>query len=266
MAERSDHLDFGIIIPARFCSSRLPGKPLLELEGKPLIVRVLENAQRARARFVWVATDDERIREVVHSVGGEAVMTRSDHASGSDRLAELIERRCLPDRTIVVNVQGDEPSLDPEHVWSVARALVQHPAAGIATLATPISEARELFEPNVVKVVTNAHGMALSFSRAPIPWVRGHFASGRVPDVLPPGVEFLRHVGLYAYTASTLRLLAKSAPVALEQAESLEQLRALWLGIGIHVTVTHDPPAPGIDTEADLERARQAFAAKVEPR
>lgn len=248
-------VEFGVIVPARFASSRLPGKPLLDLLGKPMIVRVCENAHRSGAAFVWVATDDDRIARAVEAAGGVALMTRPDHASGTDRLAEVIERQNLTDPTIVVNLQGDEPLLDPEYVRLVAHALAERPEAGIATLATPIHLAADLFDPNVVKLTTDARGMALTFSRAPIPWVRGRFGPGAVPDTLPEGPTFLRHIGLYAYTAHTLRRLSRTAPAAIEQAESLEQLRALWLGIPIHVTIVPSSPAHGIDTESDLERA-----------
>ena len=261
-AGRHHAAGFGIIIPARHDSTRLPGKPLRDLAGKPLIVRVWENAQRADADFVWVATDDQRIAAVVEAVGGKAMLTGAGHASGTDRLAEVVERRSLADETIVVNVQGDEPLLDPAHVRAVGRALVEHRSAGIATLATPIVRGTELFDPNVVKVVTDASGMALTFSRAPVPWARADFAWGNVPDDgLPKDVPFLRHVGLYAYTAGTLRQLAASAPVPIEHAECLEQLRALYLGIRVHVTVVHGDLPPGIDTEDDLRRVAEIFAA-----
>lgn len=254
---------FGIIIPARYGSTRLPGKPLRDLAGKPLVVRVLENALTAGADFVWVATDDARIARAVQAAGGTVVMTRADHVSGTDRLAEAALARALPDDTIVVNVQGDEPLLEPEHVQSVAAALAAHPEAGIATLATAVGGGAELFDPSAVKVVTDARGMALYFSRAPLPWARDHFEAGRIATELPDASAYLRHVGLYAYTVGTLRRLADSPPAPMERLESLEQLRALWLGLGIHVTVTADPPLPGVDTEADLERAAQVLRART---
>lgn len=253
---------FGIVIPARYASSRLPGKPLLPLAGKPMIVRVWENACRVGAAFVWVATDDERIAQAVQAAGGEVVMTRGDHESGTDRLAEVVEKKSLADDTIVVNVQGDEPLLEAEFVRSVADALLARPFAGIATLATPVRTAAELFDPNVVKVVTDARGMALTFSRAPMPWVRDTFRPGVITETLPTSHTFLRHVGLYAYTSGTLRKLAATAPVSLERMESLEQLRALWLGIPIHVSITDQPPGYGVDTAEDLARAEALLLAR----
>jgi 3-deoxy-manno-octulosonate cytidylyltransferase (CMP-KDO synthetase) len=241
---------FGIVIPARYASQRLPGKPLRDLGGKPMIVRVLENAQRSGATWVLVATDDQRIADAVTAAGGEAIVTSPDHPSGTDRLAEVARRKALEPEAIVVNLQGDEPLLDPRFVVLVARALEENAAAGIATLATPIREARDVLSPNVVKVVVAGSGMALYFSRAPVPWQReGSSGEG----------TYLRHVGLYAYRARTLSELAAQPPVLLESAERLEQLRALWLGIPIHVTTVQEPPGHGVDTEEDLARARAHF-------
>ncbi|RLB54297.1 MAG: 3-deoxy-manno-octulosonate cytidylyltransferase [Deltaproteobacteria bacterium] len=248
-----EQLRFGVIIPARYGSSRLPGKPLVDLAGKPMIVHVLENARQSGAAFVVVATDDERVARTVEAAGGEAVMTSANHASGTDRLAEVVERMGLSGDTIVVNVQGDEPLLRPALVSKVARALVRQPMAGIATLATPIHEVDEVFDPAVVKVIVNHAGLAVTFSRAPIPWVREVFQTPEMPTTLPEWPTFLRHVGLYAYRVSTLRRITAQAPVPLEEAESLEQLRALWLGIPIQVTVVDEAPARGVDTEADVK-------------
>ncbi len=246
-----------MVIPARYASTRLPGKPLRDLAGKPMIVRVLENAQRTGAEFVIVATDDERIAEAVTAAGGEAMLTRPDHPSGTDRLAEVAQRKGLDPEALIVNVQGDEPLLDPKFVIMVAQALLDNPAAGLATLATPIAHARDVFDPNVVKVVTARSGLALYFSRAPIPWLRSAFTDLSQPLLeLPAGSSFLRHVGLYAYRVGTLLTLAAEEPVMLEPAESLEQLRALWLGIQIHVTTVSEPPGHGVDTEEDLVRVR----------
>lgn len=254
---------FGIVIPARMASQRLPGKPLLDLGGKPMIVRVFENARRAGAEFVTVATDDPRIAEVVREAGGDAVLTSPHHASGTDRLAEVAATRRLDPDTILVNVQGDEPLLEAEYVVQVAKALEQNPLAGIATLATPIHAASDVFNPNVVKVVTARSGLALYFSRAPIPWLRSEFTDLSRPVLeLPHHSSFLRHIGLYAYRVKTLLALAAEQPAALEPAESLEQLRALWLGIPIHVTTVARPPGHGVDTEEDLVRARAVFASR----
>jgi 3-deoxy-manno-octulosonate cytidylyltransferase (CMP-KDO synthetase) len=242
---------FGIVIPARFNSTRLPGKPLRDLCGKPMIVWVLENARRTGADYVIVATDDQRIAEAVSMAGGDAMLTSRQHASGTDRLAEVAERKQLGQGSVIVNWQGDEPLLEPHTAHLVADALVKNPPAGIATLATPIAQVHEHFDPNVVKVVTARSGMALYFSRAPIPWRR----DGSAPEPGAGGTQCLRHVGVYAYRVSTLLELAQSKPVAIEMAESLEQLRALWLGIPIHVTRVAAKPEPGVDTEEDLVRA-----------
>lgn len=249
---------FGVIIPARFASTRLPGKPLMDLAGKPMILRVVDVAKQAGAAFVVVATDDDRILSVVRDAGESVVMTSPSHASGTDRLAEVVEAKGLDDEDIVVNVQGDEPALDPRLIQKVSQALASC-SAGMATVATPIREASELMDPNVVKVTTDRDGFALAFSRAPIPWVRDAFALGETPSELPPRVPFLRHVGLYAYRVRSLRAIASQAPVALERAESLEQLRAMWLGIRIHVSVVEEAPGRGVDTEEDLRTVRALF-------
>ncbi len=254
--------EFGVIIPARFGSSRLPGKPLLDVAGKPMVLRVVDSARQAGASFVIVATDDERIQEAVTNAGVTAVMTSKDHASGTDRLAEVARCRGFSPESIVVNVQGDEPLLPSDWVRAVAEALAARPAVGMATAATAIREPAELMNPNVVKVTTDRDRLAVAFSRAPIPWVRGHFQPGQPIDVLPSGVEFLRHIGLYAYRVSALIEVAGQAPVRWEQAESLEQLRAQWLGIRIHVTVVDEAPGPGVDTEADLAAVRAVFEAR----
>jgi 3-deoxy-manno-octulosonate cytidylyltransferase (CMP-KDO synthetase) len=249
-------MTFGIVIPARYGSERLPGKPLRDVCGKPLVVRVLENAERAGARFVIVATDDSRIAEAVTAAGGDALLTSPDHVSGTDRLAEVAAKKALAPDTVLVNLQGDEPLLEPKLVGLVARALEQNPAAGVATLATPIRHAREVFDPNVVKVVLAASGLAHYFSRAPIPWQRQAFKGEWPAAELPSGSSFLRHIGLYAYRVSTLHALSAAEPAPAERAEQLEQLRALWLGIPIHVSVVAEAPAHGVDTEQDLERVR----------
>lgn len=246
---------FGVIIPARYGSSRFPGKPLALLEGKPMIQWVTEAAARCGADFALVATDDSRIEAAVRQFGGDVVMTRQDHISGTDRLAEAASKRGLCDDTIVVNLQGDEPLLPPEHVRVVAEALSGQPRAALSTLATPITTSTDVFDPNVVKVVLNQHGLAQAFSRAPLPWVRDSFARTGPMASLPPGVPFLRHIGLYAYRVGTLKHLSQAPAVPWEKAESLEQLRALWLGLSIHVTVVAQAPPHGIDTPADLEHA-----------
>lgn len=208
---------------------------------------------------VIVATDDQRIVDDVEACGGVAMMTSPNHASGTDRLAEVASTLGWGDDTVVVNLQGDEPCIPVELIQQVAAALLVKPGAGIATMATPITDAAELFNDNAVKVVADNAGMASYFSRAPIPWVRGVFHPGEVPAALPAGHPFLRHIGMYAYRAGVLKRLAAHAQAASERAESLEQLRALAMGIGIHVTTIAKAPAPGVDTEADLARAEREF-------
>ena len=245
-------MSFVVVIPARYASTRLPGKPLADLHGKPVIRWCLERALESGADEVIVAVDDERIAD---AVGAAAVMTSPDHRSGTDRLAEVARLRGWAADTIVVNMQGDEPLLPSGLLTQLARALEAHPDAGVATMATAIREPAELFRESVVKCVLDDAGFALTFSRAPVPWVRGRFADGP-PAALPEGVPFLRHLGVYAYRAQTLARLSAAPPAAIELAESLEQLRALAGGIRIHVTVIDEAPPHGIDTPEDLERVR----------
>jgi 3-deoxy-manno-octulosonate cytidylyltransferase (CMP-KDO synthetase) len=242
---------FNVIIPARYDSTRLPGKPLRSLAGQPMIVHVLRRAERSGAGRVTVATDDARIVEAVRAAGGEAVLTKKEHVSGTDRVAEAAKQLGLAGDAIVVNVQGDEPLIDPCSIREVAEALATRSDVGLATLATTIREPADVASPHVVKVVTDRSGRALYFSRSPIPYDR----SG--------GASWLRHVGLYAYRVSTLERLSAEGPVALERAESLEQLRALDLGIGIAVEVTERPLSHGVDTEEDLERAAEELGARA---
>lgn len=248
---------FRVVVPARYASERLPGKPLALIAGKPLVVWCYERARAAGAEQVVVAVDDPRIAEVVRAAGGEAEMTSPDHPSGTDRLAEVAEQRGWNDDAIVVNLQGDEPLVPPELLSRLAGALDAHPSAGIATMAVRITEPAEVFAESAVKVVLDDRGFALYFSRAPIPWVRGSF--GGADPTLPRDVPFLRHLGLYAYRVSTLRRLSSTPRSMLESAESLEQLRALSVGIPIHVTVLDHAPPPGVDTPADLERMRNVL-------
>lgn len=249
---------FRVVIPARFASTRLPGKPLADICGKPMVVRVIERAELAGAPEIWVATDHQEVFDAVRAAGGQALMTRSDHPSGTDRLAEVVERLGWDDSDIVVNVQGDEPLIDPALISAVAHALRDDPQAAIATAAHALHSAVEMFNPNVVKVVCNAAGQALYFSRAPLPWARDAFASSR--DSLPAGLPVLRHVGIYAYRVSFLRRYAALAPSPLEHWEALEQLRALWHGYRIQVLEVAAAPPAGVDTEDDLARVRQVFA------
>lgn len=251
--------DFIVAIPARYGSTRLPAKPLRAIAGVPMVVRVAQRALLAGASQVVVAVDDARIAEALAGQGVDICMTRTDHASGSDRLAECAAHYGWADDAIVVNLQGDEPFAPAAGIREVALALAEDDAP-MATLATPISDAHELFDPNVVKLVRDARGRALYFSRAPLPWARDAFAASR--DALPADVPFLRHIGIYAYRARFLRQYTGLSRTPLEQAESLEQLRVLEHGHAIAVRLTPEPFPPGIDTEADLARAEQWLAAQ----
>ncbi|WP_165664839.1 3-deoxy-manno-octulosonate cytidylyltransferase [Metapseudomonas otitidis] len=250
---------FTVVIPARYASTRLPGKPLQDIGGKPMIQHVWEQARRSAAEHVVVATDDARIVEACQGFGAEVVLTRVDHNSGTDRLAEVATQLGLAGDAIVVNVQGDEPLIPPVIIDQVAANLAAHPEAGIATLAEPISEVQALFNPNVVKVVTDLNGLALTFSRAPLPWARDAFARDR--DSLPAGVPYRRHIGIYAYRAGFLHDFVAWGPCWLEDTECLEQLRALWHGVRIHVADALEAPAAGVDTAEDLERVRRLLGA-----
>jgi 3-deoxy-manno-octulosonate cytidylyltransferase (CMP-KDO synthetase) len=252
---------FHVVVPARYASTRLPGKPLADLGGRPMVVRVVEAALLSTAADVHVATDDERVRNAVVAAGLRVVMTRSDHASGTDRIAELAEVLGWSDDEIVVNVQGDEPLIDPALIDVVANALAEDRGAAVATAACAIVDAGELFNPNVVKVVCDALGRALYFSRAPIPWARDAFATDR--DLLPEGYRALRHVGIYAYRAGFLRRYGQLPPAPLETVEALEQLRVLWHGYPIRVAMAMHRPEGGVDTPEDLDRVRAALAARL---
>ncbi len=252
-------MGFRVVIPARFGSTRLPGKPLADIAGQPMIVRVAAAARRSRADGVWVATDDERIVAAVRQHGYDAVMTRADHVSGTDRIAEVADLLKWEDADIVVNVQGDEPLLDPALIEAVAEALRDDPGAAMATVAHAMTTAEDFFDPNVVKVVCDVRGRALYFSRAPIPWDRDRFAECR--DELDAGFPAQRHIGLYAYRVGFLRRFGQLSSSPLERCESLEQLRALWHGYPIRVVSNDQPPAPGVDTAEDLQRVRRLFDA-----
>lgn len=251
--------DFIAVIPARYASTRLPGKPLLDIGGKPMVARVAERAHASGARAVLVATDDERIADVCAAHAVRCIMTRSDHATGTDRIAEVVVREKYADDTIVLNVQGDEPLIEPALIQRVAEALAHHPVAAMATAAHPITDRETFANPNVVKVVLDAAGCALYFSRAPIPFPRAAERAGTV--ALPPGLPALRHVGLYAYRVGFLKTYPHLAACPLETFEALEQLRALWHGHRIAVAIVDQPPAPGVDSAEDLARVRSLFAA-----
>lgn len=251
-------MGFRVVVPARYASTRLPGKPLADIAGRPMVVRVAEAAAKSAASEVWVATDDERVHTAVMSHGAQALMTRADHASGSDRIAEVAATLGWADDEIVVNVQGDEPLIEPGLIDAVAAALASDAEAVVATAAHPLRTAAEFFSPNVVKVVCDANGRALYFSRAPIPWARDDFARDR--ETLPTGLGALRHIGLYAYRVGFLRRYGALPVSPLETMESLEQLRILWHGRAVRVLVVDHAPPAGVDTPEDLERARAAFA------
>jgi 3-deoxy-manno-octulosonate cytidylyltransferase (CMP-KDO synthetase) len=240
---------FRAVIPARFGSTRLPGKPLLPLAGEPMILHVYRAALRSGAADVIVATDDARIRDACRAAGASVEMTASEHPSGTDRIAEIAHRRGWAGGDVVVNVQGDEPLIPPALVGQVAALLLSTPAAAIATLATPLASQREYLDPNVVKVVARPDGMALYFSRAPIPWDRDGAAGGN-----PGHRGARRHLGLYAYRVAALRALAAAPPAELERRERLEQLRALAIGLAIVVADAVEQPGPGVDTPEDLAR------------
>lgn len=251
-------LSFKVVVPARYASTRLPAKPLLDLGGKPMVVRVVERALLSGAEEVWVATDHAAIQAAAEQHGLSVLLTRVDHSSGTDRLAEVVELRGWDDDVIVVNVQGDEPAIDPALITQTARQLAES-GADIATVAHPIDDAADFFNPNIVKVVCTAAGDALYFSRAPIPYARDQFAQDA--GILPPDMPAYRHVGLYAYRARFLRAYAQLAPSPLEGFEALEQLRALWHGFRISVAIADHLPIPGVDTPEDAERMRQRFIA-----
>ena len=250
---------YTVLIPARLASTRLPNKPLADIAGKPMIVRVAERVKNGLPDTVRVivAADDESILTACEVQGVHCILTRKDHVSGSDRLAQACEILNLPNDHIVVNVQGDEPLIDTALVSEVASLLQKHPAASMGTAAHPIHSAEEFHNPNVVKVVCNAAGFALYFSRAPIPWWRDGFSHSTA--ALPPDRP-LRHIGLYSYRVGFLREFPQLAQAPCELEEALEQLRALWHGHSIAVHVAPQAPGAGVDTPQDLERVRRIFS------
>ena len=242
-------MSFKIIIPARYASSRLPGKPLLDIAGKPMIQHVYERAIESEATEVIIATDDDRIKQSAKSFGAKVCMTKRDHASGTDRLAEVASIFQFNDDDIIVNLQADEPCLPSELINQVAADLAQNCNADIATLYSQITQLEQVFDPNVVKVILDIDGYALYFSRAPIPWIRDHFSKKSIPDMTLP---HYRHIGLYAYRTSFLTHYAELSSSLIEQAESLEQLRALFHGKKIHLSEAKINSGHGVDTMADL--------------
>lgn len=255
-------MEFVVAIPARLGATRLPQKPLQMLGGEPLIRRVARRALQAGAREVWVATDDARIADALRDAGVQVAMTAATHASGSDRLAECARIAGWDSDTVVVNLQGDEPFAPAAGIRAVAQALVDAGSGAVmATLAAPIADAAVLFDPNAVKLVRAANGDALYFSRAPIPWARDAFAGDRAQLPYAASAMWLRHIGIYAYRAGFLQAFAAMPPGALEQLESLEQLRVLEAGLRIRVALTPEPFPPGIDTPEDLARAQRLLDA-----
>ncbi len=251
-------MNFRVIIPARYASTRLPAKPLLEVGGKPMIEQVVSKARQSGAADIWVATDDQRIFDVVQGFGGQVLMTRADHQSGTERLAEVVDQLALGDDDIIVNVQGDEPLIPPENIRQVAELLAGAPTVPVATLATPIDDALEAVNPNAVKVVCDQHGHALYFSRASIPAQRDKLLAGQGPAL--EGGLLRRHIGIYGYRAGYLRKYVTLAESPLEKLEALEQLRILWHGDRILVADAAVEPPAGIDTPADLERVNRLLS------
>ncbi|MCK9635624.1 MAG: 3-deoxy-manno-octulosonate cytidylyltransferase [Methylobacter tundripaludum] len=250
---------FKVVIPARYGSTRLPGKPLLNIAGKPMIAHVCERAQEADADEIVVATDDQRILQAVTDLGIKAVMTRADHQSGTERIAEVARLCDWAGDEIIVNLQGDEPLIPPAYIRETAEVLAGQKLAGIATLAAEINDPEEIFNPNAVKVVLNKAGYALYFSRAPIPWERDAFnRSGGAPSGKLP---YLRHIGMYAYTVDFLNRYCLWDASKMESVESLEQLRILWHGEAIRVKIVDKTPAAGVDTQEDLLRVERALLA-----
>lgn len=248
---------FVVVIPARYASTRFPGKPLVELNGKPMVVHVVDRARESGATEIVVATDDARIASAVSAHGCEVAMTRGEHATGTDRIAEVVAQRGWDNDTIVVNAQGDEPLLPPAMIRTVAETLQRHDGASIATACHPIQDVAEFLDPNAVKVVFDEAGYALYFSRAPIPWPRDAFADSK--SSLPKDLPAFRHIGIYAYRCEFLRKYATLKPATMERFESLEQLRAMAHGYRIAVTVSDEAPPPGIDTPDDLDRLRDSM-------
>ncbi len=250
---------FIAVVPARYASTRLPGKPLADIAGKPMLVRVAERAMASGAAEVWVATDHDDVAAAATRHGLSVCMTSPDCASGTDRLAEVAQARHWPEDTVVVNVQGDEPLIDPALIRDTALLLHARPGAAMATVCHPLHDIDEVKNPNVVKVVLDQQGHALYFSRAPIPWARDAWAGKASLEGIPAGLPVYRHIGLYAYRVGFLKAYPTLARPAIEAFESLEQLRALWHGYRIAVLVTEQAVPPGVDTPADLEHVRRLW-------
>lgn len=244
---------FIVIIPARYASTRLPGKPLRDIAGLSMIQRVWQQALKSDAARVVIATDDSRIEQAAQAFGAQVCMTRADHVSGTDRLQEVAQELGLTDQQLVINVQGDEPLIPPAVINQVAENLAQNPQAGVSTLCEPIETVADFLNPNAVKVVSDKQGMACYFSRAPVPWPRDHFQASQTSMAELDLAR--RHIGIYGYRVAQLNSFVTWSVAPLEQAESLEQLRFIWNGVGIHVADAVEPVSAGIDTEEDLQAA-----------
>ncbi len=252
-------MSFTVVIPARYASTRLPGKPLLDIAGKPMLQRVYEQAEKSEASRIIIATDDSRIADVAEGFGAEVCMTSADHPSGTDRLQEVAQQLGFYADDIIVNVQGDEPLIPPRLINQVAHNLAADPTAGISTLCEQINDLQAVHNPNVVKVVMDVNGYALYFSRATIAWARDNFAQEL--NQIPPSPLY-RHIGLYGYRVKMLNDFVRWAPAPIEQAEQLEQLRALWNGVRIHVAVADEAHPAGVDTQEDLDRVCRILEAR----
>jgi len=247
--------NYKIVIPARYASSRLPGKPLLELNGKPMIQHTYERALETGVKEIVIATDDPRIFQAAESFGADVVMTSPDHENGTERIAEVAEIKGWDKDDVLVNLQGDEPLVPKALIEQTAQGLLQHPDAGMSSICTAIDNAEDAFDPNVVKVVLDCQGFAMYFSRAPIPWDRDLYKDGqdKITDIMPA----YRHIGMYGYRVSFLQEYTRMQQCPIEQAECLEQLRALWYGVKIHMGITDQPPGHGVDTPDDIKRVEE---------
>lgn len=250
--------DYKIVIPARYASSRLPGKPLIELAGKPMIQHVYERAVETGIEDIVIATDNDRIKAVASAFGADVMMTSPDHDNGTERIAEVVQARGWSDDTVVVNLQGDEPLIPRSLIATTAQSLIDHPQAGMSSVCTALDADRDVFDPNVVKVVLDRLGFAMYFSRASIPWDRDSYRDQ--PGVKTARMPVYRHIGMYGYRVSFLNEYSQMEPCALENTECLEQLRALWYGVRIHMAVIDQAPGHGVDTPDDVARVEKAIA------
>ncbi|WP_353347600.1 3-deoxy-manno-octulosonate cytidylyltransferase [Oceaniserpentilla sp. 4NH20-0058] len=250
--------DYKIVIPARFGSSRLPGKPLIHLAGKPMVQHVYERALETGVKDIVIATDDQRIFEVAKAFGANVMMTSVGHENGTERIAEVAQNLNWSADDVIVNVQGDEPLIPKSLIQLTANGLLENPSAGMSSICTPIDCADDAFDPNAVKVVLNNQGFAMYFSRAPIPWDRDLYKTGE--SQLTQLAPVYRHIGMYGYRVSFLKQYASMEPTPIEQAECLEQLRALCYGVKIHMGVIAQPPGHGVDTQEDVKRVEEQLS------